>query len=69
VIREKNIYNIGINKAIGNGKNTLFWHDRWISDCALKSHFSLLFKITSNQGITVAEVIGFNGYYVLFNRP
>jgi hypothetical protein len=67
VIRENDIYNIGINKVVEDGKNTLFWHDRWILDCALKSHFPLLFEMASNQEITVAEVIGFNRYYLLFN--
>jgi hypothetical protein len=35
----------------------------------IKIPFPLLFEISSNQEIIVAEVIGFNRYYLLFNRP
>jgi hypothetical protein len=55
-------------KKLGNGVNILFWHDRWITDCALKSHFPLLYQLASNKQISVAEVIRFNRFYLSFSR-
>jgi hypothetical protein len=69
VNKEQDIFNISITKKIGNETNTLFWEDRWLSKCAIKSHYLILFKLASNKNETIANDIGYNRFYLNSNRP
>nr|GEY11881.1 RNA-directed DNA polymerase, eukaryota, reverse transcriptase zinc-binding domain protein [Tanacetum cinerariifolium] len=42
-------------KRIGNGTDTSFWYDHWISDSALHIKYSRLFALEQNRDISVAE--------------
>jgi hypothetical protein len=66
VCKEKLIFSTSINKVIRNGTNTLFWKDRWLSECALQSQFPMLYDITT---VMVSQIIGYNRYYLFFTRP
>jgi hypothetical protein len=68
VIKEKDIFDISINKKIENGNKTLFWKDRWFSDCSLQSIYLVLHDLALNKNATVAQVIGHNKYYLIFTR-
>jgi hypothetical protein len=68
VNKEIDIFQTGINKSIKNGSNTLFWYDRWLSDCSLKLHYPMLFESTTNTNDTMAQVIEYNRFYIHFNR-
>jgi hypothetical protein len=37
-------------------------------DCALKSHYPILFELTTNKNDTVTQIIGYNRFYIQFNR-
>jgi hypothetical protein len=68
VNKEMIIFNTSINKKNRNGHNILFWKDRWLTECAFQSQFLLLFTLAYNQYITVAEVMGYNRFYLSSNR-
>ena len=53
----------GVRKCIGNGANTLFWYDSWLSKAPLKKAFPRLFSIAINQQATVAS----QGFWEGFN--
>jgi hypothetical protein len=38
-------------------------------ECSLKSHYPLLYDIASNKDIIVNQAIGYNKFYITFNRP
>jgi hypothetical protein len=65
---EQVISNTSIKK-IEKGTNTLFWRDRWLSDCSLKYHPPMLFDLASNKNVTLAQVIEYNKLYLNINRP
>ncbi|XP_019418518.1 PREDICTED: uncharacterized protein LOC109329295 [Lupinus angustifolius] len=46
-------------KDIGNGLQTLFWHDIWVGNQSLKVAFPRLFNLASNHGAWVGD----NGYW------
>jgi hypothetical protein len=68
VNKERDIFNISINKHIGNGQQILFWKDRWLGECTLSVQFPLLYDIASDPEIKVSQVIGHNRFYLSFNR-
>jgi hypothetical protein len=68
VNKELHIFNISINKRVGNGKNTLFWKDKWLNECSLMTQYPLLYELSTNKDITVSYVIGINIFYLSFNR-
>jgi hypothetical protein len=68
VNKEKDIFITSISKKIGNGSKTLFWKDRWLNDCSLNIQYPFLFEISMEPNITVAQVIGYNRYYLSFTR-
>jgi zinc-binding in reverse transcriptase len=37
--------------------------------CSLKDYYPLLYEIVINKDITVDKVIGYNRFYLYFNRP
>jgi zinc-binding in reverse transcriptase len=45
-----------------------FWKDRWFSDCSLQSIYLILHDLALNKNATVAQVIGYNKYYLIFTR-
>jgi hypothetical protein len=68
VNKELHIFNISINKHVSNGNNTLFWKDRWLNECSLRTQYSLLYELTANKDITIAYVIEINIFYLSFTR-
>lgn len=43
-------------RRVGNGENTSFWNDRWMSDGSrLRDRFSRLFSLEVNKKCSVAE--------------
>lgn len=52
----KEILKIGSRKRIGDGKDTLFWHDVWLSNAPLKITFPRLFLISSLPMAPVASM-------------
>jgi hypothetical protein len=68
VNKERDIFIISINKYIGNDTKILFWKDKWINECSLNIQYPLLYEITTDQNISVAQVIGYNRYYLSFSR-
>jgi len=47
---------IGVDGGVGDGSDTLFWHDRWLGDAPLCRRFDHLFGLALNKHITVAEM-------------
>jgi hypothetical protein len=43
-------------RRVGNGRNTLFWTDRWVGDVPLCRRFSRLFDLTLTKSSTVADM-------------
>lgn len=46
--------NLGLNWSLGNGNSIFFWLDRWFGECSLYCIFPNLFRIATNQQITVS---------------
>lgn len=44
-----------INKKIGDGKDTLFWHDIWINDTPLNLQFPRLYALEVSKFVTVGD--------------
>jgi hypothetical protein len=40
----------------------------WLNDCSLNTQYPFLFEISMDPNITVAQVIGYNRYYLSFTR-
>jgi hypothetical protein len=59
---------ISINKKVGIGKSTSFWHDKWIMECSLATQYSLLYELVIDPNVTVDYVYGYNRYYLFFRR-
>ena len=59
----KNLSSKGINllshmkKKVGNGMNTLFWFDVWLTDIPLMQLYPRIFALECNKNSTVAEKI------------
>lgn len=45
-----------VSRRVGDGSNTLFWHDRWLGEVPLCKRFTRLFDLASNKLSTVAEM-------------
>ena len=45
-----------VSRRIGDGTNTLFWHNRWLGDVPLCRRFSRLFDLAVEKSITVASM-------------
>jgi hypothetical protein len=35
----------------------------------LQSHYSILYELSTNKNILVSQAIGYNRFYLIFNRP
>jgi hypothetical protein len=53
---------------LGNGKDTSFWQDRWVGECALMSSYHHLFQLCQQPNISVYEVVMSRGYALSFSR-
>nr|GEY02508.1 RNA-directed DNA polymerase, eukaryota [Tanacetum cinerariifolium] len=43
-----------VNKKVGDGEQTLFWEDSWLSDPHLKNNFPRLYALETNKHASVA---------------
>ncbi|KAG8071941.1 hypothetical protein GUJ93_ZPchr0006g45670 [Zizania palustris] len=55
-------------KKIGDGRNTLFWEDRWVGVKPLADQFPDLFNISLTKNISVARVFASNWSILKFRR-
>ena len=62
------IYELGINRIVGNGRATFFWLDRWFGDCALYCIYPNLFRIASNQKLLVSNAFSHSNLDIRFTR-
>jgi hypothetical protein len=67
-IKREWFFSTSINKKIGNGKATQFWHNRWLSEYSLKVSYPLLFEIALDSDVIIDKVLGYNKCYLLFRR-
>lgn len=63
----KNLTLKGPRKRVGNGLNTLFWLETWITDSPLKEKFPRLFSISSHQRASVNAMGLWDGHSWLWN--
>lgn len=52
----KHLTSTNSKKCVGNGQQTLFWYELWVTDLPLKVVFPRLFSIAANQLATVASL-------------
>lgn len=52
---------------LGEGTRIKFWYDTWCGNGALKDTFPLLFRVTSDKDVSVAEVMGRLGEQIQWN--
>jgi len=45
-----------VARRVGDGANTLFWHDQWCGDVPFRVCFGRLFDLALNKSITVKEM-------------
>jgi len=43
-------------QVVGNGRDTLFWHDIWVGEIPLRLKFPRLFNLAVNKQCTVEEM-------------
>lgn len=68
IIKDVDMFNLGINRTLGNGLDTSFWLDRWHGECALYCCFPNLFQMSVLPSISVHDTF-INGLLHLdFNR-
>jgi hypothetical protein len=65
-IRKK--INSGLHMQVGNGGNTLFWEDSWLSTVPLKIEFPNHFNYCHNKESTVRECWGDGTWHIPFRR-
>ena len=49
----------GVSRLVGDGVNTLFWHDLWLGDVPFCVRFSRLFDLAIDKSCTVAHMFSF----------
>jgi hypothetical protein len=57
ILRARSLIRLGARHIVGNGRNTLFWQDRWIHQTPLAELFPSLFEICSNPEALVADIL------------
>jgi len=45
-----------VERRVGDGEDTLFWHDRWCGDASLRVCFTKLYDLALNKSITVKDM-------------
>ena len=45
-----------IRRVVGNGRDTLFWYDRWLGDVSLRVKFSRLFDLAVEKESSVEDL-------------
>lgn len=70
ILSIKHIVELGITRIVNSGKDTLFWLDIWVGECALYSQYPDLFQLTTNPLLTVDEAFLHNNpsCSIHFNR-
>jgi len=51
-----NWFEDNIRRVVGNGRNTLFWYDRWIGDIPLRLKFPRLFDLVMERECLVRNM-------------
>ncbi|GKV24205.1 hypothetical protein SLEP1_g33843 [Rubroshorea leprosula] len=46
----------GVGKIVGEGKETLFWHEVWAGDMPLKEKFNRLFRLSKEKYVCIANM-------------
>jgi hypothetical protein len=46
-----------------------FWKDRWNSEYAFSSQYPILYELASNKDAIVAQIVGHDRFYLIFDRP
>ncbi|GKV38790.1 hypothetical protein SLEP1_g46663 [Rubroshorea leprosula] len=46
----------GVGKIVGEGKETLFWHEVWAGDMPLKEKFNRLFRLSREKDVCIADM-------------
>lgn len=59
---------VGCAAVVGNGKDTSFWHDRFLGECSLASSYHHSFQICSTTTISVHDVVVSTGHALQFIR-
>ncbi|GJY07726.1 RNA-directed DNA polymerase, eukaryota [Tanacetum coccineum] len=57
-----------LDNTVGNGLNTLFWVDSWLTDIPLKQLYPRMFALDCNKNSTVAEKINASSISCSFRR-
>lgn len=51
-----NWFESNVNRVIRDGRNTLFWYDKWIGDIPLRMKFPRLFDLALEKESTVRDM-------------
>jgi len=46
-----------VQRKVGNGKQIIFWSDRWLGENCLKDSFARLFQIATTKEAYLAELV------------
>ncbi|GKC82639.1 RNA-directed DNA polymerase, eukaryota [Tanacetum coccineum] len=57
-----------LQRRVGNGDSTKFWHETWMGNSPLKSQFPRLFRLALNKDCTIRECWN-NGWDLSWSRP
>lgn len=41
---------------MGNGRDTMFWHKRWVGDGILRNQFPLLYQVSLNKDAKMSDM-------------
>jgi hypothetical protein len=56
ILKSRQLIRIGARHRVGNGRNMLFWLDRWISDEPVANKLPNLFAICERPNSLVADI-------------
>lgn len=56
VRRVRQVVENGLLAKVGDGKSTLFWHDKWVLSKPIKLSFPRLFSIFEQGNIVISEM-------------
>lgn len=61
-MKVKNLYYQHVKKKLGDERNTRFWEDWWVGSKPLKEAYPILYNVSFDHNISVAEAIE-NGWH------